>query len=236
MLAMWTKWGQRTETSWDDFTSATGKKIDYAWQLGGSYNANNLYANAHYLESKDYVQQYSATLGYTFDLGQDMSLLVEGILFGAQGNGSIWDKESKTNIAALGEPEVTATPGYDDKGYFYNLTTQLNVKGFGLALTYAKTKAEKENALGYLNDTFSSNEYGGSPSRVSRFVSDFWYDGEQVWQLEGSYNFADMGIPGLDTSLTFTHGSDMNDPTADKMQKELTKPILSPVMLSSRVP
>ncbi len=199
--------GLRTESSWDKFITEAGDTVDNAWQLGTTYNANHIDAEAVYLRAKDYQNQYMLKLGYTFDLADDMSLKVHGNYQHAKGDGSAWDNNKAHN-------------DFDDKASHLNLNTQFKLGGLGLMLSYATTDAEKKGGLGYLNYAYADNEYGASPSEVSRYVSDFMYDGEKVWQLSASYNFADLSIPGLNASLTHTRGSDIKDQGSEKMSSE----------------
>ncbi len=196
--------GFRTESSWDKFTTAAGDIVDNAWQVGGTYNANNFTSELVYLESKDYRKEYMLNLGYTFDINEDMKLVVDGNFHRDQENGNLF---GKSYIDSDGKAQKTGT--FDDKAYHLNLNTQLVYKGLGVMLSYAQTDAEKTGELGYFNYMFADNEYGASPSQVSRYVSDFMYDGEKVWQLSASYNFADLSVPGLDATLSHTRGSNI---------------------------
>ena len=190
---------QRASNGYDKLVNHAGKEIDNAYQFGGTYNANNVSAELVYLESKDYQKQYLADLGYTLPLNDDMSLFIGGIYQEAKKGGDLWDGS------------------FDDKAKHYNLNTKLSMGELALTLSYAKTKAEKANGLGALEYWFAANEYGATPSLVSRQISDFMYNGEKVWQMDATYGFVDLGIPGLKTSLTYTKGSGIEDNSASNV-------------------
>ena len=197
----------RTENSWDEFKTKSGDTIKHAWQVGTLYQANNVDAEVVHLQSKDFHEQSMLNLGYTFDLAENTSLIVSGNYHYAKGSGDTW-KNNQANNA------------FDDKASHLNLNTELKLGGLGLKLSYGTTDAEKKGGLGYLKYTYCDNEYGASPSAVSRYWSDFMFDGEKVLQVQGSYDFADLNVPGLNVSLTYTDGSDIKDQSSNKMTGE----------------
>lgn len=193
----------QSETSWDYLTTKSKEKINYVWQLGSVYNSDNWRAEGFYLESEDYSKQFSGTLAYTFILNDDTTLMLEGMYYGLGENGKKWDKH-----------------GFDDKASQYTFTTELVYSGFTGTLIYGSTSAEKDGALGELFDGASYNSYGSSPSRVSYLVGSFKFDGEKVWQAEAGYDFGKMGWEGFNAKIGYIFGSDINDPTGKKMEKE----------------
>ncbi|WP_330926865.1 OprD family outer membrane porin [Candidatus Sororendozoicomonas aggregata] len=183
----------RTSTGYDDFTNEAGKKIDNAYQFGGTYNGNNISAEVVYLESQDYQQQNLVSLGYKLPINEGMALSFGGIYHEAKENGKLWDG------------------AFDDKAEHYNLNTTFSVHALDVTLSYAKTNADKANGLGQFQYSFADNEYGSTPSKVSRQLSDFMYNGESAWQLAAGYRFDRLGAAGLKTTLTYTKGTGIED-------------------------
>ncbi len=196
--------GLRTEGSWDNFYTQSKEKIDYVWQVGSVYDVNHWRAEGFYLESENYSKQFTGTLAYTFNLNGDTTLMLEGMYHGLKGNGKKWD-----NL------------GFRDKADHYTFTTELNYNGFTGTLIYGYTKAKQDgDHLGTMDDRFAYNDYGSSPSRVGELVGNFWYDGEKVWQAQAGYDFAHAGLDGLNATVVYVYGSDMNDPTSADMARE----------------
>ena len=154
-------------------------------------------------------------LGYTFVLMDDTSLTVDGNFHRAEGHGDLWGKTYKDS---KGKDQTTGN--FDNKAYHVNLNTQLQHGGVGIMLSYSHSQAEKTGGLGYFDYVSADNEYGVSPSQTGRYVSDFMYDNESVWQLQGTYNFSDLNVPGLTTTVAHTRGYDIKDQSADRMRSE----------------
>ena len=197
--------GRRTETSWDQFKNKNGDIISNAWQLGGRYNANNISAELTYLQSKSYAKQLALVAGYDMDVNDDVNVQLEGVYFQNKKGGDLWDKDGNT--------------AFDNKGSIYNLGATVNYQGFAVGLIYAKSKADLTGTIGTGDDEVDLSHkigmvsdsagigYGASPSRVGGLISDFNSNGESVWKLHGSYDYANVGVPGLMTSLSYTRGS-----------------------------
>ncbi len=186
----------RTSSGYDDLINTTGEKIDNAYQFGGKYNANSVCAEVAYLNSKDYQKQNLVNLGYKLPVNENMALFIAGIYQKARENGKLWDG------------------AFDDKAEHYNLNTTFSVNTLDITLSYAKTKADKAGGLGQFQYSFANNDYGSSPSYVSRQISDFMYNGESVWQLAAGYSFDEMDASGLKTTLAYTKGTGIEDDTA----------------------
>ena len=194
----------------EDFTSSKpGKdgrnhkdtKIDYIYTLGGSYNHESGFgSDLAYAESDSYLKLYHARLNYTFSLDEQTSLLLEGQFYKGEENGDKW----RNNNTTYG--------GFDKDANLYNFNAMLNYDMFTFSASYSKVNAKKENGLGFFDYHLayeSGNDYDNLGYTTKRQLSDFNYNGENVWQAGAQYHFDNLGAPGLTLGYTFTQGSDI---------------------------
>ncbi len=192
----------RTSQSYDDFENKRGEKIDNLMSIGAAYEIGNLYLNAEQGRGKDYMKQTFLNAGYTFELAEGMSLLIDGQYYKAKDDGKLWDATAPDGEA------------FEDDAKLINLNTALTIDYLTLSLSYAKVDAENGNNSGTYEYWMADNDYGGGAYWTSRQISDFNYDGEKVWQVGAQYDFTGFDMPGFYTGVTYTRGTFSNTDAA----------------------
>ncbi len=176
-------------------------RIDYVYTVGGNYqHESGMGTELAYAESESYLKLYHANLHYTFDLGNDSSLFVEGQYYKGKGNGDKW-QDNKTTYG-----------GFDSEANLYNLNATLSVDMLDLKASYSQVDAKKKNGLGIFDYHLAyeaGTDYDLPGFATSRLISDFNHNGEKVWQAGASYAFDRVGVPGLTLGYTFTSGTDI---------------------------
>ncbi|GAA4649120.1 OprD family outer membrane porin [Kistimonas scapharcae] len=191
----------RTSQSYDDFENRSGEKIDNLYSVGAAYEIGNLYLNGEYGEGKDYMKLGYINAGYTFDISEGMSLLVDGQYYKAKENGKRWDG-------------ATYDEGFADDAKLVNLNTALTIDYLTLSLSYTKVDADNGDRSGAFQYWMADNDYGGGNFWTSRQISDFYFDGETVWQVGAQYDFTGFDMPGFYTGVTYTRGTFSNSDAA----------------------
>lgn len=187
---------ERTSQDYERFTNYAGEKIDYVATYGAAYEMDRMYVKAEQGLSNKYMKQDFLNAGYTFDINDSMSLLIDARYLKAKKDGKLWDG-SPQNESFTKDAKLT------------NLNTALMVNKLTLSLSYTEVSAKAGEMYDY---KMASNEYGDGAGTfwTSRQISDFNYGGEKVSQLGGKYDFADMGMDmdmeGFYTAATYTHG------------------------------
>ena len=177
-------------------------KINHLYTVGTSYKNNiGLGSELAYAESDAYLKLYHVNLNYTVLLDDNISLLLEGRYYKGEENGDKWQSESITY------------GGFDKDASFYNLNIKLTYDNMiSLSASYSQVNAEKNNGLGIFDYHLaydSNNNYDDLGYWTKRQISDFNYNGEQIWQGGVHYKFDNLGLPGLSMTYTYTQGSNI---------------------------
>ncbi len=188
------KISRRASQDYEDFENGSGEKIDNLYSIGAAYEIGNLYLNGEYGEGKDYMKQSYLNAGYTFELSEGMSLLIDGQYYKAKENGKLWDGANYID-------------SFTDDAKLVNLNTALTIDYLTLSLSYTTVDADNGNNAGAFQYWMAGNDYGGGNFWTSRQISDFYWDGETTWQVGAQYDFTGFDMPGFYTGATFTRGT-----------------------------
>ena len=191
------KMALRTGETYDPFVNGKGEKIEYLYAAGAEVDVVGVRLAGEYAESKDYVRHMYGGVSYNLDLDANMGLLLDLRYYQAKKAGVLW------------------TGDFIDDASLYNINLVFTYKTLELGFSHAGVQASGGGTYDYV---LSSNEYGGGNYWTSRQVSDFNYDGENVYQVSGMFNFSEMGLPGLFAGLAYTYGTDFNKPRSGAKQ------------------
>ncbi|WP_263080404.1 OprD family porin [Endozoicomonas sp. Mp262] len=190
----------RSEAGFHKLENFDGKRIDYVMggQLGYKIGGLDLmYRNAF---SKDFLQAHNFNAAYTFNLAENTDLTVGGRYFVTKEDGDLW-----TGTTWDGDTN------FNDKAQNFSLNAKLAMNDWTVVAAVSKTKAEynKAGELGKYYYDFGKNTHGIWGLETSGFAEDFMYDGETAWMAGAQYDFANLGVKGLNVGYFFHYGSGM---------------------------
>ncbi|MCX4028725.1 outer membrane porin, OprD family [Endozoicomonas sp. SM1973] len=183
-----TEISERDGSSFDDF----GNDVDYVNTFGGSYELDNGLGFAlDYGSSDSFLEQTFAKIYYTIDLGNDTKLYLEA--------NKQWSEEDGSN-----HPTHNMADEYDSS--YTNYNAQLSGGPITVSLSHSRIGGDD---FQYSWD--GDKDYGPISAWTSRNWSDFNFEDEKTWQVAFSYDFSDLGIPGLSLDTAYTYGYDIDD-------------------------
>ncbi len=146
--------------------------------VGGSYGFDNgLSLNAAYGVAEDYLSQVYLNASYTFDLGNDSSLLIDGYHYAGEAEGSLFGNAN-----------------YDST--LSNVAARYSVGNLALTASY-QTIGDED----YVH-TWGGSDDNGLMTWNSVQINDFNRADEDSWQLRADYKFS----PSLKGMIRHTSG------------------------------
>ncbi len=165
----------------DDLTNGTDQ-IDYLRIFGAKYDFDfGLGLHAELNRSDDYLKQNWYQAKYDLDLGSDMNLALIGRYGKQEDNGDLYGGEHESK--------------------FYDLVAELEMGALGLRAGYTKVS---DGAW----DTENFDEDHGKWTSNASNHYDFNAEDEKTWVVGASYDFAEVGVEGLNAELYYAKGTD----------------------------
>ncbi|WP_426416540.1 OprD family outer membrane porin [Aestuariirhabdus sp. LZHN29] len=206
------EWSKRNQSGFKDFFTGDGSvDIDNATAYGVSYeHESGLGFEVAQGNTKDFIEKTFANVYYSFDLGGDRSLDLDGQYYTFEDDGKLWtDNNALTSTSKADKLDSTT----------YSLRAAYTTKWWDLALTYTKNKDDK--AYYYM----SGGDHGTTYLYTSMIISDFLAKEEDVYQIAFNYDFGVLDLPGFNAGYSYTYGKDgefvdRNDPANGKTYNE----------------
>ncbi|WP_281645749.1 OprD family outer membrane porin [Parendozoicomonas sp. Alg238-R29] len=174
-------------TKRDENTNAliSQDKVDHIRILGANYTIAGIDFTAERLESKDYLAKNFVKAAYTFDLGNGMTLDTDVRYGEAEDNGDLYN-------------------GTDDKyeSSYYNANATLNFDNAYVGFGYNKVSDGD-----FETDDSEQGNAGTFNTTLSQW-SDYNKEGERAYVVTAGYNFADLGLSGLNIDMVYAEGKD----------------------------
>ena len=182
-----------------------GRKLDRAVVWGAKYKFNDqLNASYYGLDSKEALERHYVNANYTYPLANKDTLT-----FDFSGYHTEWDKEGSTYSQIVADDS-------DRQNSIWAVSGTYNTGNHNLMLAYQQNSGN----TGY---DYGENADGGQSIYLpNSYLSDFIGNDEKSAQLQYTYNFAGMNVPGLTWTTAFVYGWDIkvNGLTDDAQERE----------------
>ena len=192
--------GKFTENQYSDQITTDGNELDQAIVWGGKYKFNDNLSTSYYgTDIKDRLERHYVNANYSYPLADKSSLTYD-----FSGYHTEWDEKS------------------DGSAYTYSHTTNdlSNLSNNIWALSATYNTGPHNVMVAYQQNTGNTGyDYGlgkgvGDGQQTiympNSYLSDFIGNGEKSAQLQYSYDFAAMNVPGLSWTTAFVYGWDIN--------------------------
>lgn len=197
--------GKFTKNQYSDQINTDGRNLDRAVVWGAKYKFNDQFNAAYYgLDSKDKLDRHYINLNYKHALANDSSLTYDFSGYHTKfEEGASTYSQTTTNLA-------------DRQNSIWALSGTYNTGPHNLMLAYQQNSGN----VGY---DYGSNADGGQSIYLpNSYLSDFIGNDEKSAQLQYSYDFAAMNVPGLTWTTAFVYGWDIKvaDVTDNAQERE----------------
>ena len=197
--------GKFTKNQYSDQINTDGRNLDRAVVWGAKYKFNDQFNAAYYgLDSKDKLDRHYINLIYKHALANDSSLTYDFSGYHTKfEEGASTYSQTTTNLA-------------DRQNSIWALSGTYNTGPHNLMLAYQQNSGN----VGY---DYGSNADGGQSIYLpNSYLSDFIGNDEKSAQLQYSYDFAAMNVPGLTWTTAFVYGWDIKvaDVTDNAQERE----------------
>ena len=188
-----------TNFSGSQINNIIGGQLAYTFELPEERSLMLKYRNAF---AKDYLQAHNGEIRFKTPLSDNMTLTLGGKYYNTRKDGGLWE-----GIAWY-------KPAFDDEASASNLFAGLYMDGwhFEAGVSHFKAETSIRNETGYSRPgvyfyDLGKNTHGIWDLNTSGFAEDMVYDGETVWMVGASYDFARAGAEGLELGYSFHYGS-----------------------------
>ncbi|QOW50927.1 MULTISPECIES: OprD family outer membrane porin [unclassified Acinetobacter] len=184
--------GKFTKNQYSDQIDTDGRKLDRAIVWGAKYKFNDqLNASYYGLDSKEALERHYANVNYTYPLANKDTLT-----FDFSGYHTEWDKEGSTYSQILADDS-------DRQNSIWAVSGTYNTGNHNVMLAYQQNSGN----TGY---DYGENADGGQSIYLpNSYLSDFIGNDEKSAQVQYTYNFAGMNVPGLTWTTAFVYGWDI---------------------------
>ncbi len=163
--------------------------VDNIRILGGNYSIAGVGLTAEQLRSKDYVKKNFLKADYTFDMGDEMSVDTD-IRYG-----------TAKSAGNLGDADKVAGSAY------YNLNATLNIADAFVGMGYNKTTKGDWTADNNPGNVGNADTFNSSLDLWETYAD----EGEKAYVLKAGYDFAALGVPGLNVEVLTAKGKDASN-------------------------
>ena len=197
--------GKFTKNQYSDQIKSDGNELDRAVVWGAKYKFNDAF-NASYFgtDIKDRLDRHYVNANYAHPLANNSTLT-----FDFSGYHTEWDKDGKTYS------HIT-TNDSDRKNDIFALSGTYNTGNHNVMLAYQQNSGN----TGY---DYGGNADGGQSIYLpNSYLSDFIGNDEKSAQVQYTYDFAGLNVPGLTWTTAFVYGWDIKvkDMTNDAQEHE----------------
>ncbi len=195
--------GKFTKNQYSDQINSDGNELDRAVVWGAKYKFNDqLNASYYGLDSKNALERHYVNANYKQTLANDSSLTYD-----FSGYHTKFDKNAST-YSATGETAVdyadTGIAGVEKTNNIWAISGTYNTGAHNVMLAYQQNTGN----VGY--------DYGGNADGnqsiylPNSYLSDFVGNHEKSAQVQYTYDFGAMNVPGLTWTTAYVYGWDIN--------------------------
>lgn len=199
--------GKFTKDQYSDQINTDGRHLDNAIVWGAKYKFDDqLNASYYGMDSENKLDRHYINANYTLPLAEKRSLTLD-----FNGYHTEWDKEAETYSSPLGDSDVEGR-----SNSIWSLSGTLNQGAHSVMLAYQQNTGN----TGY---DYGENADGAQSIYVANsYLSDFVGNHEKSAQVQYSYDFGAMNIPGLSWTTAYVYGWDIkvNGLTDDAKERE----------------
>lgn len=197
--------GKFTKDQYSDQIETDGRHLDSAVVWGAKYKFNDqLNASYYGLDSKNALERHYVNANYKQALANNSSLTYD-----FSGYHTEWDEEASTY-------SQTTNDLSDRKNDIFAVSGTYNTGNHNVMLAYQQNSGN----TGY---DYGENADGGQSIYLpNSYLSDFIGNDEKSAQLQYTYDFAGMNVPGLTWTTAFVYGWDIKvkDVTDSAQERE----------------
>ncbi|PJG42682.1 membrane protein [Acinetobacter tandoii] len=197
--------GKFTKDQYSDQIDTDGRHLDRAVVWGAKYKFNDQINASYYgLDSKNALERHYVNANYAHPLANNSTLT-----FDFSGYHTEWDKEGTTY-------SQTTTDDSDRKNNIWAISGTYNTGNHNVMLAYQQNSGN----TGY---DYGENADGGQSIYLpNSYLSDFIGNDEKSVQLQYTYNFAGLNVPGLTWTSAFVYGWDIKVPNLEDRSQLIT--------------
>lgn len=197
--------GKFTKDQYSDQIDTDGRHLDRAVVWGAKYKFNDQINASYYgLDSKNALERHYVNANYAHPLANNSTLT-----FDFSGYHTEWDKEGNTY-------SQTTTDKSDRKNDIFAISGTYNTGNHNVMLAYQQNSGN----TGY---DYGENADGGQSIYLpNSYLSDFIGNDEKSVQLQYTYNFAGLNVPGLTWTSAFVYGWDIKVPNLNDRSQLIT--------------
>lgn len=197
--------GKFTKDQYSDQIETDGRHLDRAVVWGAKYKFNDQINASYYgLDSKNALERHYINANYAHPLANNSTLT-----FDFSGYHTEWDEEASTY-------SQTTDDLSDRKNDIFAVSGTYNTGNHNVMLAYQQNSGN----TGY---DYGENADGGQSIYLpNSYLSDFIGNDEKSAQLQYTYDFAGMNLPGLTWTTAFVYGWDIKvkDVTDSAQERE----------------
>lgn len=173
--------------------------LDRALSWGTKYQINDHLKTSYYgLDIKDHLRRHYANANFKQDLTTDKSLTYDLSAYHTK-----WDENGVTS-------SETTSDKNNRKNTIWAFSTTYNTGPHSVMLAFQQN-------IGNTGYDYNNNEDGGASIALpNSYLSDFSGAGEKSVNLQYSFDFSALDIPGLTWTTAYVYGWDIDVANADK--------------------
>ncbi|TCB44461.1 outer membrane porin, OprD family [Acinetobacter terrestris] len=199
--------GKFTKDQMSEQINSDGNELDRAVVWGAKYKFNDqLNASYYGLDSKNALERHYVNANYKQVLANDSSLTYD-----FSGYHTEFDEQATTYSSTIGNKDVSGR-----SNNIWAISGTYNTGAHNVMLAYQQNTGNTGYDYGQNADGFQSIYLPNS------YLSDFVGNHEKSAQVQYSYDFGEMNIPGLSWTTAYVYGWDIkvNDLTDDAKERE----------------
>ena len=189
--------GKFTKNQYSDQINSDGNKLDRAIVWGAKYQANDDLSLAYYgTDLEDRLDRHYANVNYTHGLKNNASLNVDFSAYHTE-----WDKDANKYLYS----QIGGTDN-DYQNSILALGTTYNKGPHNVMVAYQQNMGNVGYDYGLGKNVGDGHQTIYMPNS---YLSDFIGNDEKSVQLQYSYDFGAMNVPGLSWTSAFVYGWDI---------------------------
>ncbi|MGB9190880.1 OprD family porin [Acinetobacter haemolyticus] len=187
--------GKFTKNQYSDQINTDGRKLDRAVVWGAKYKVNDALNTAYYgVDIKDKLERHYANVNYKQTLANDSSLTYD-----FSGYHTEFDEQAATYSSTIGNKNVSGR-----SNNIWAISGTYNTGAHNVMLAYQQNTGN----TGY---DYGENADGGQSVYLpNSYLSDFVGNREKSAQVQYTYDFSAMKVPGLTWTTAYVYGWDIN--------------------------
>ncbi|WP_407303135.1 OprD family outer membrane porin [Acinetobacter sp.] len=187
--------GKFTKNQYSDQINTDGENLDRAGVWGAKYKFNDALNASYYgLDSKNKLERHYVNANYKQALANDSSLTYD-----FSGYHTEFDEQATTYSSTIGNKDVSGR-----SNNIWAISGTYNTGAHNVMLAYQQNTGNTGYDYGQNADGYQSIYLPNS------YLSDFVGNHEKSAQVQYSYDFGAMNVPGLTWTTAYVYGWDIN--------------------------